>query len=173
MSTKLFVSNLDFEVDKKILTDIFNEVAECKDITIAFDKRTNKSRGFAFIEMNSADDAKKAVKVLNEKAINGRSMKVSFDKGKKSSEPSAGKKKEFLPPMQKIVLFTNKGRTKDRFTESETLPNYKDPEVLAKYLSETGKIQSRRVTGFPAKIQRRYKKAVKRAQNLGLIAFSK
>jgi len=50
--------------------------------------------------------------------------------------------------------------------------DYRDVAMLNRFLSERGKILSRRLTGLSAYNQRKVAKAVKRAQHLGLIPFS-
>jgi small subunit ribosomal protein S18 len=50
--------------------------------------------------------------------------------------------------------------------------DYKDVAMLSRFLSERGKILSRRLTGLSAYNQRKLSKAIKRAQNLGLLPFS-
>ena len=49
--------------------------------------------------------------------------------------------------------------------------DYKDTELLKRYLNEQGKILPRRVTNVPANFQRQLTRAVKRARHLALIPF--
>lgn len=49
--------------------------------------------------------------------------------------------------------------------------DYKDIEILKKFLNPNGKIVSRRRSGLSAKNQRTFAKAVKRARFLGLLPF--
>ena len=49
--------------------------------------------------------------------------------------------------------------------------DYKDPEVLKKFLNEQGKILPRRITGTSLKYQRRVAQAVKRARHLALLPY--
>jgi len=49
--------------------------------------------------------------------------------------------------------------------------DYKDVELLKRFLSPSGKIMSRKKTGLPAKHQRQLTEAVKRARFLGLLPF--
>ena len=50
--------------------------------------------------------------------------------------------------------------------------DYKDIEVLKKYITETGKIIPARMTGTSAKYQRQLNKAVKRARHLALLPYT-
>ncbi len=49
--------------------------------------------------------------------------------------------------------------------------DYKDIELLKRYLNEQGKILPRRITNVPAHFQRMLTRAVKRARHLSLIPF--
>ncbi len=49
--------------------------------------------------------------------------------------------------------------------------DYKDIELLKRYLNEQGKIMPRRITGVPQKFQRRLTRAVKRARHLAMLPF--
>ena len=51
--------------------------------------------------------------------------------------------------------------------------NYKNPEILIKYINEKGKILPRRVTGACAKHQRNIAMQIKRARMIALLPFSK
>lgn len=51
--------------------------------------------------------------------------------------------------------------------------DFKNTETLKRFLTDLGKIKSRKKTGLCAKHQRKLTKAVKRARHLGLIAASK
>lgn len=49
--------------------------------------------------------------------------------------------------------------------------DYKDPQLLRRFITDSGKIIPRRITGLTAKNQRRVAKAIKRARNIGLMPF--
>lgn len=51
--------------------------------------------------------------------------------------------------------------------------NYKEPEILKKYITEKGKILSRRITGTCAKHQRDVAREVKRARMIALLPFTR
>ena len=184
MGKKLFISNLDFEINTDQLREMFTEFGECISVVIAVDRESKKSKGFAFIEMDSDDGAAEAIQKLNNKIINGRPMKVVEDRGKASSNSGGGsdsiegssdggaRKFEQLPPIQRMQLFKRKKKI-DPFLEDPTkLIDYRDVNTLTRYLSERGRILSRRLTGLNSFNQRKVSKAIKRAQNLGLIPYS-
>lgn len=47
--------------------------------------------------------------------------------------------------------------------------DYKDAELLGKFMSDSGKIMSRRLTGVTARQQRQLKMAIRRSRNMGLL----
>lgn len=47
--------------------------------------------------------------------------------------------------------------------------SYRHPEFLSKFVSETGKIYARRITGVSAKLHRRITREIKRARSLNLL----
>lgn len=51
--------------------------------------------------------------------------------------------------------------------------NYKEPEILKKYINEKGKIVSRRVTGTCARHQRIVAREIKRARAIALLPYTK
>lgn len=176
---KLFISNLDFEVTSEQLSQLFEEIGATVSVVVASDRETKRSKGFAFVEMEREEDARTAIETLNNRAVNGRPMKVCEDRGKNagptSSEGSSGeggRKFEPLPSIQRMQLFKRR-RKLDPFTEDPRKSiDYKDVAMLSKFVSERGRILSRRLTGLTAYNQRKVSKAIKRAQSLGLMAFT-
>ncbi|RJQ24843.1 30S ribosomal protein S18 [Candidatus Parcubacteria bacterium] len=57
------------------------------------------------------------------------------------------------------------------FDKEKKEPNFLEPEILSKFISERGKILSRTRTGLCASDQRKLTSAVKRARHLGLLPF--
>jgi ribosomal protein S18 len=175
---KLFISNLDFEVTSDQLRQIFEEVGPCVSVVVASDRETKRSKGFAFVEMEGDGDAQKAIEGLNNRAVNGRPMKVCEDRGKNSGPTSSeggsegGRKFEPLPSIQRMQLFKRR-RKLDPFCEDPTKTvDYKDVVMLSKFVSERGRILSRRLTGLSSYNQRKVAKAIKRAQSIGLMAYT-
>lgn len=75
MNKKLFVGNLDFDVKDIELEELFKTVGQVvyAEIVRFFDK---KSKGFGFVEMNTAEEAKKAIEKLNNSDFRGRKIVV-------------------------------------------------------------------------------------------------
>ena len=77
MGTKLYVGNLSFNTTEGDLLRMFEEVGTVTSCSIIMDKFTNKSRGFAFVEMGSEEEARKAIDEMNGKAVDGRPLTVN------------------------------------------------------------------------------------------------
>jgi small subunit ribosomal protein S18 len=181
MKNKLFVSNIDFEVATDALRVMFDETGPTISVVIAMDRETQRSKGFAFVEMESEDAAQKAIEGLNNKVINGRPMKVCFDRGKAGDGggegdsrggPGAPRQREQLPPIQRMQLFRRRKRLDPFMQDPTKTVDYRDVATLSRFVSERGRILSRRLTGLTAYNQRKVAKAIKRAQSLGLMPFS-
>jgi cold-inducible RNA-binding protein len=84
---KLYVGNLNYETTEEELKQVFGEVAEVSRATVIRDKLTNRSRGFAFVEIDDPEAAKKAIATLNGRVVGGRSLKVNEAK---PQEPRMG-----------------------------------------------------------------------------------
>lgn len=74
--TSIFVAKLDFNVTNDELKDTFQRFGTVLKATVALDKETGKSRGFGFVEMQNADEAKKAIEALDGFKFNGRPIAV-------------------------------------------------------------------------------------------------
>jgi len=61
MGTKLFVGNLSFNTTEGQILELFKTIGNVSSCELILDKFTSKSRGFAFVEMGSQEEANKAV----------------------------------------------------------------------------------------------------------------
>ena len=77
METKLYVGNLSYDVTKNDLQDVFAQHGPVQDIHVVTDKVTGKARGFAFVTMESKENAEAAIQALNGSDWNGRAMTVN------------------------------------------------------------------------------------------------
>ncbi len=71
------MGNLSFDAAESDLFDLFNGVGTVQNAEIVTNKYTQKSKGFAFITMQSIDEAKRAVVELHDKDFMGRKLLVS------------------------------------------------------------------------------------------------
>jgi RNA recognition motif-containing protein len=77
MATKLFVGNLSFNTTEGEILDMFKQAGNVVKCELIVDKFTSKSRGFAFVEMGSQEEANKAVEMFNGKDLDGRALTVN------------------------------------------------------------------------------------------------
>ena len=77
MSMKLYVGNLSFNTSNQDLNDLFGEIGAVESTNIIEDRETGRSRGFAFVEMASDDEAKKAIEQFHGKDLDGRALTVN------------------------------------------------------------------------------------------------
>jgi RNA recognition motif-containing protein len=80
---RLYVGNLSFEATESDLFDLFNGVGAVQNAEVVTYKHNQRSKGFAFVQMLTVDEAKRAVQELHDKEFLGRKLVVS---GAKSSE---------------------------------------------------------------------------------------
>ncbi len=77
MNTKLFVGGLPYETTQAELLKLFSSAGAVFGIKLIMDKETGRSKGYAFVEMATAADAKAAMEKLNGAPIGGRKMFLS------------------------------------------------------------------------------------------------
>ncbi len=77
MSTKLYVGNLSFRTTSEELRDLFAQAGTVESASVIEDRDTGRSRGFAFVEMATAEGAAAAVEQLNGKDFGGRNLTVN------------------------------------------------------------------------------------------------
>ena len=81
----IYVSNLSFHTSEEDLKDLFEKYGAVNSAKIIVDRETNRSRGFAFIEMPSTEEGNAAIAGLNQKEIQGRPLSVSLAREKENS----------------------------------------------------------------------------------------
>jgi cold-inducible RNA-binding protein len=77
MSTKLYVGNLAFQTTSQELQQMFAQAGTVESASVVEDRDTGRSRGFAFVEMSSNEEAAAAIEQFNGKEIGGRALKVN------------------------------------------------------------------------------------------------
>ncbi|HZI48944.1 MAG TPA: RNA-binding protein [Pyrinomonadaceae bacterium] len=77
MSTKLYVGNLAFQTTSEELQDLFAQAGTVESASVVEDRMTGRSRGFAFVEMASKEEAASAIEQFNGKEVGGRALKVN------------------------------------------------------------------------------------------------
>ena len=77
MATKLFVGNLSFNTTEGDVLDLFKQAGNVTSCELIVDKFTNKSRGFAFVQMGTQEEATKAIADFGGKELDGRALTVN------------------------------------------------------------------------------------------------
>src|SRR4030095_16601507 len=78
----IYVSNLSFHTTEEDLNSMFSKFGDVTSAKIIMDRESGQSRGFAFVEMPSEEEGKKAMLGLNNKEIEGRPLSVSVAREK-------------------------------------------------------------------------------------------
>jgi RNA recognition motif-containing protein len=80
---RLYVGNLSFEATESDLFELFNGVGQVQNAEVVTYKHNQRSKGFAFVQMNTVEEAQRAVTELHDKEFLGRKLLVS---GAKSTD---------------------------------------------------------------------------------------
>ena len=119
----IFVAKLDYSISSDQLKQEFQNFGHVNKATVAMDRETGKSRGFAFIEMADREEGENAIKALDGKSFNGRpiAVKEADDRGgTKRNKTSAPFKKPFeKKPSYRSDSFENKDLSNNRYSENE------------------------------------------------------
>jgi RNA recognition motif-containing protein len=86
---RIFIKNLVFDTNEKMLRKLCTPFGEIKEVSIPVDPSTNRPRGFAFIEFVSKNSALKAVGTLDQSAWKGRTITASLSVDKRRYQVDA------------------------------------------------------------------------------------
>ncbi|HKX28528.1 MAG TPA: RNA-binding protein [Blastocatellia bacterium] len=90
MSIRLYVGNLPFSVSEQDLEDLFSRSGQVESTNIVTDRDTGRSRGFAFVEMDSREAADAAIEALNGFELAGRPLTVNEARPKENRSSGGG-----------------------------------------------------------------------------------
>jgi RNA recognition motif-containing protein len=91
MSKKLYVGNLSYSVDEDALRKMFSQAGTVESVKVITDRDTGRSRGFAFVEMASDEEATDAINKLNGAQFEGRALTVSEARPQAPRERGGGR----------------------------------------------------------------------------------
>ena len=77
MSRKLYVGNLSYNTEAAELQELFEQAGTVEAVKVMKDMATGRSRGFAFVEMSTDEEAAKAISELNARQFAGRNLTVN------------------------------------------------------------------------------------------------
>ena len=87
MESRLYVGNLSYSSTEGDLEELFQQSGTVVKCELMLDKFTSRSRGFAFIEMGSPEEAQKAVDMFNEQDLQGRNLRVNIARPREERPP--------------------------------------------------------------------------------------
>lgn len=90
MSTKLYVGNLAFQTTSEDLQKLFGQAGTVASASVVEDRDTGRSRGFAFVEMSTKEEALAAIDQFNGKEVGGRALKVNEAKPRENRSGGGG-----------------------------------------------------------------------------------
>ena len=91
----IYVSNLGFNVQDADLKNLFATYGNVSSAKVIFDKMTNQSRGFGFVEMPDDGEAQQAIEDLNGKDVKGRNITVNQSIERKEGEHRNNRRDNF------------------------------------------------------------------------------
>ena len=77
MVLRIYVGNLAYETSEQDLREAFEAHGEVQEVSVVRDRETGRSRGFAFVEMPTSEEAQAAISEVNGKDMGGRTLTVN------------------------------------------------------------------------------------------------
>jgi RNA recognition motif-containing protein len=84
---KLYVGNLNFDANEDQVRELFGTFGTVEDVKIVMDRFSGRSRGFAFVRMESADSAGKAKEALNGQPFQGKALVIDWARTEQRDRP--------------------------------------------------------------------------------------
>ena len=89
METKLFVGNLSYDTTEEDLRSLFAQAGTVSSVALITERDTGRSKGFAFVEMGSREEANQAIHLFNGSLLGDRALKVDIARPREE-RPSQG-----------------------------------------------------------------------------------
>lgn len=87
---RIYVGNLSYKAGEDDLREAFEAYGEVTEVHVVTDRESGRSRGFAFVEMPAADEAKSAIEALDQKEHMGRNLRVNEAQPRKERSRGGG-----------------------------------------------------------------------------------
>ena len=84
---RLFVGNLSYQTMENDLQDYFSQAGVVTSVNLMLDKVTGRSRGFAFVEFATPEEANKAVEQFHNQEFQGRTLTVNVARPRQERAP--------------------------------------------------------------------------------------
>jgi len=86
---RLYVGNLPYSCSEEDLKEIFSEFTTSS-VKLIIDRETGRSKGFGFVEIDSKEEAERAIKTLDKKVVEGKSLTVNEARPPQKREDRGG-----------------------------------------------------------------------------------
>ena len=90
MGSKLYVGNLSYDTTSADLEQLLGEHGTVESAEVISDRVTGRSKGFAFVQMSSSDEAQAAIDALNGQEHGGRALRVNEAKPREDRPRGGG-----------------------------------------------------------------------------------
>ena len=90
MGNRLYVGNLSYNTTSSDLEQLFGQHGTVQSAEVISDRDTGRSKGFAFVQMGSNEEAQAAISALHEHEVDGRNLTVNEAKPREERPRSGG-----------------------------------------------------------------------------------
>jgi len=97
ISKKVFVGNLSFDVSRDELLEAFAAAGKVVDAKVPTDRETGRPRGFAFVEFEDEDGARRCIEQMNGQDLKGRPLRINAAEDRPPRAPGGGGGGSFRP----------------------------------------------------------------------------
>lgn len=90
MEAKLYVGNLSYQTTEESLRELFMQAGNVNSVALIKEPGTQRSKGFAFVEMGSQSDVQKAISMFNGYTLDERQLTVSLARPREERSGGGG-----------------------------------------------------------------------------------
>lgn len=108
---RLFVGNLSYQTGENDLQDYFAQAGAVTSVNLMLDKMTGRSRGFAFVEFATSEEAQKAIEQFHDKDFQGRKITVNVARPREERAP----RERFSGGGERRERFDRGGERRERY----------------------------------------------------------
>ena len=76
MNKKIYVANLSFEASEAEIKTLFSKAGDVTSVKVVRDRQNNMGKGFAFVEMSTQWEARRAISMFNKVEFKGNTLMV-------------------------------------------------------------------------------------------------
>ncbi|KAF7331729.1 RRM domain-containing protein [Mycena kentingensis (nom. inval.)] len=121
-SNVLGIFGLSIRTQERDLDDEFSRFGRVEKVTIVYDQRSDRSRGFGFIKMSTVEEATRCIQELNGVELNGRRIRVDYSVTDRPHAPTPG---EYMGH-RRAIRDQDHYRGRDSYRDSRDYRDYRD-----------------------------------------------